>query len=72
MVRYCYLFKLQVLFKLLASNLQYIIAGYVFLSIHLFILVWLCWVFLAVHRFSLVVVHRFLIVVAFLVAEDRL
>ena len=42
-------------------------------NIYLFIyLFWLCWVFVAVWAFSLVVVHEFLIVLASSGAEHRL
>ena len=37
--------------------------------IYLFIIFWLCWVFIAVRGLSLVAVHGFLIVVASLVVE---
>ena len=37
-----------------------------------FLFIWLCWVFIAPHRLSLVAAHRLLIAVASLVAEQRL
>ena len=55
--------------------------GIIFLSFSFFLSLWLCWVFIAVCRLSLVVVspgyslavvHGFLIVVASPVAEHRL
>ena len=44
----------------------------IYLFIYLFIYLWLCWVFTAAHRLSLVAVSGLLIVVASLVAEHGL
>ena len=44
----------------------------VYLFIYLFIYFWLCWVFVAAHRLSLVTVCRLLIALASLVAEHSL
>ena len=41
-------------------------------SLFFFLFIWLCWVFIAAHRLSLVAVHGLLIAVASLVADHRL
>ena len=53
-------------------NMLLSISLYFLKFIYLFVTFWLCWVFIAVHGISLLVVCRLLIAVASLIAEHEL